>query len=448
MKRSRARRANAIEPARLQWHSRVRQAILVQDKNDKEPRMTSAISRRRFSLALAGATASTVAPAYVRAQANRLKIGVLLPRSGVQGFIGQSCQKGADLAPAALKSMYGVDIELMNADTETSVDTARTRAERLIQEGAQVLVGPFDSGAASAIAQVAEQRGVPFVINIAAAPQITEQGYKFVFRNFPTAIDLTRNGLALIGDLFRATGTVPRSAVFMHVNDTFGQSAAKAIGAILPKLDFLPFKIVETISYDPAAKDLTVEVGKAKSTNADFLLLVSRLADAIILRREMVKQRWDPMGIISPGSPGMYENQFYQALGKYSEYCISNVPWYDPSAAVTKAVEPAFKKQNPKDELMFHALNVGYTFEALLVVADAFKRAGTTEPKTIADAIRATEIRSRMMLGGPIKFDPKGQVQGNASACIQNLNLKPTVVLPAASAQAKPVFPTPGSRKA
>jgi branched-chain amino acid transport system substrate-binding protein len=409
--------------------------------------MQSARSRRRFNFALASAAAATVAPAYVRAQSSRLKVGVLLPRSGVQGFIGQSCQKGADLAPGVLKAMFGVDIELMNADTETNVDTARTRAERLIQEGAQVLVGPFDSGAASAIAQVAEQRGVPFVINIAAAPQITEQGYKFVFRNFPTAPELVRNGLALIGELFRVTGTVPRTAVYMHVNDTFGQANTKAIAAILPKLDFLPFKIVETISYDPAAKDLTVEVGKAKATGADFLLLVSRLADAIILRREMVKQRWEPMGIISPGSPGMYENQFYQALGKYAEYCISNVPWYDPSAALTKTIEAAFKKQNPKEELMFHALNVGYTFEALMIVADAYKRAGTGEAKGLTDAIRATELRSRMMLGGPLKFDAKGQVQGNASACIQNLNLRPTVVLPEASAQAKPVFPTPGSRK-
>jgi branched-chain amino acid transport system substrate-binding protein len=366
----------------------------------------------------------------------------------VQGFIGQSCQKGADLAPEVLKAMLGVDIDLMSADTETNVDTARTRAERLIQEGAHVLVGPFDSGAASAIAQVAEQRSVPFLINIAAAPQITEQGYKFVFRNFPTAVDLVRNGLALIGDLFRATGTVPRTAVFMHVNETFGQASAKAIAAILPRLDFLPFKVVDTISYDPAAKDLTVEVGKAKSSNADFLLLVSRLADAIILRREMVKQRWEPMGIISPGSPGMYENQFYQALGKYSEYCISNVPWYVPSAALTKTVEAAFKKQNPKDELMFHALNVGYTFEALMVVADAFKRAGTSEAKALTEAIRTTDLRNRMMLGGPIKFDAKGQVQGNASAGIQNLNLRPTVILPEASAQAKPVFPSPGSRKA
>lgn len=404
--------------------------------------------RRRFGgsmTALAGA--AVLAPALVRAQPARLKVGVLLPRSGVQGLIGQSCQKGADLAPGVIKSMLGVDIELMNADTETNVDTARTRAERLIQDGANVLVGPFDSGAAAAIAQVAESRGLPFIINIAAAPQITEQGYRFVFRNFPTAPELVRNGLALMGDLFQATSTAPRTAVYMHVNDTFGQANTRAIQAILPKLDFLPFKIVETISYDPAAKDLTVEIGKAKATNADFLLLVSRLNDAIILRREMVKQRWNPMGIISPGSPGMYENQYYQALGKLSEHSISNVPWYDPKAALTKTVEAAFKKQNPKDELMFHALNVGYTFEALMVAADAFKRAKSTDPKTLADAIRTTDIKQRVMLGGPLKFNAKGQVDGNASACIQNLNLKPTVVLPTGAAETRPVFPVPGYKK-
>src|SRR5213082_251774 len=132
------------------------------------------MNRRDFNKALAAVgTASLLNPLNVRAQAQKL--------------------------------MLGVDIELMNADFESNVDTARNRAERLIQEGANVIVGPFDSGAAAAIAQVAEQRGVPFVINIAAAPQITEQGYKYVFRNFQTAGDIVRNGLALIADLFRST---------------------------------------------------------------------------------------------------------------------------------------------------------------------------------------------------------------------------------------------------
>src|SRR5947208_3897925 len=181
------------------------------------------MQRRQFNkaLAAAGALAAFSPFGIVRAQAQKLKVGVILPKSGYLSFIGQSCQKGADLAPGVLKEMLGVDIELMNADFESNVDTARTRAERLIQEGAHVLVGPFDSGAAAAIAQVAEQRGVPFVINIAAAPQITEQGYKHVFRNFPVASELVKNGLALIADLFRSTKAKPNTVVFMHVNDTF-----------------------------------------------------------------------------------------------------------------------------------------------------------------------------------------------------------------------------------
>src|SRR6267378_2567227 len=192
------------------------------------------MKRRQFNkaLAVAGALAAVSPFEIVRAQAHKLKVGVILPRSGYLGFIGQSCQKGADLAPGVIKAMLGVDLELMNADFESNVDTARTRAERLIQEGAHVLVGPFDSGAAAAIAQVAEQRGVPFVINIAAAPPITEQGYKFVFRNFPTAPMILGDAFANQKDVFDIAGAAPKTAVFMHVNDTFGQANAKAIGAI------------------------------------------------------------------------------------------------------------------------------------------------------------------------------------------------------------------------
>src|SRR5471032_3608272 len=105
-------------------------------------------SRRQFNAALAaGGTLAALSPfGIIRAQGTKLKVGVLLPRSGVQALIGQSCQKGADLAPEVIKQVLGVDIELMNADTESNADTARTRAERLIQEGANVLVGAFDSG--------------------------------------------------------------------------------------------------------------------------------------------------------------------------------------------------------------------------------------------------------------------------------------------------------------
>jgi hypothetical protein len=46
-----------------------------------------------------------------------------------------------------------------------------------------------------------------------------------------------------------------------------------------------------------------------------------------------------------------------------------------------------------------------------------------------------------MMFGGAIKFNAKGQVEGNLSACIQNQGQKPVVVLPTSAAEAKPIFP-------
>ena len=193
-----------------------------------------------------------------------LKVALLLPTSGLQAQIGQACRRGADVANDVFADMkMAVKLDIVNYDTETKPDVARTQAEKAIDAGANMLVGAFDSGQTIAIAQVAEQRGIPLVVNIAAAPQITEQGYKFVVRNFPTAPMLITGALALHKEIFKVSGKTPKTAVLMSVNDTFGTAMINGIKALFPKLD-MPYEIVETISYDPAAKDLSVEVGQGQ----------------------------------------------------------------------------------------------------------------------------------------------------------------------------------------
>src|SRR6185312_11589342 len=161
------------------------------------------LSRRDFGLGAAATGAILAAGGGVtRARAaTPLKIGSLLPRSGFEALIGQGCQRSVDLAKKMLPAM-GYAIEVMDADTESKPEVARTQAEKLIREGAQILVGAFDSGQTFAMAQVAEQRGVPCVINIGSDPAITEQGYKFVFRNFPTSPMLVTNGLERMKGFF------------------------------------------------------------------------------------------------------------------------------------------------------------------------------------------------------------------------------------------------------
>ena len=394
------------------------------------------VSRRAFTAGAAAATALVASPAVLRAQGGALKVGVLLPRSGAQAGIGQDCFRGVELANPIFKGLGLPELEIMNADTETNVEVARARAEKLIADGAQLLVGAFDSGQSSAIAQVAEQKGIPFVINIAAAPPITEQGYKFVFRNFPTAPMILADAFANQKEVFAAGGKEPKSVVFLHVNDTFGMAMKGGIGAVMPKFN-MPYEIKETISYDPTARDLSVEISKAKATGADALLVVSRLNDAILLTRELVKQRWSPMGILSMG-PGWYEDQYLKTLGKLGDGPLSFVPWYDPNKKVSKQLEAALAQKYPGVNLNTNHI---YTFEALMVASDAFKRAKSTDPKALADAIRKTDIKDNVSTGPGISFNEKGQNDKLKNSAIQNRGGKLVTVAPQGATNAKAEWP-------
>jgi branched-chain amino acid transport system substrate-binding protein len=404
--------------------------------------MNTRITRRHMLAGTAAATTLIAAPAIVRAQGGALKVGVLLPRSGVQAGIGQDCFRGVELTNPILKDIGLSELQIMSADTETNVEVARARAEKLIADGAQLLVGAFDSGQSTAIAQVAEQKGIPYVINIAAAPPITEQGYKFVFRNFPTAPMILNDAFTNQKEIFEAAGTAPQSVVFMHVNDTFGTAMQGGIGAVMPRHN-MPYTIKETISYDPAARDLSVEIAKAKATGAEALMVVSRLNDAILLTRELVKQRWSPMGILSMG-PGWYEDQYLKTLGKLGDGPLSFVPWYDPNKKLSKALEDALAKKYPEINLNTNHI---YTFEALLVAADAYKRAGSTDPKALADAIRATDIKDNVSTGPGISFDAKGQNAKLKNSGIQNRGGKLVTVAPKGATNAKAEFPMAGYDK-
>ena len=396
------------------------------------------MDRRQFSKTVAAAGVATALSPFgiVRAQAQKLKVGLLLPRSGAQAGIGQDCYRVVQVLPGILRDLGLPELEIMSGDTETNVDVARSRAERLISEGAQLLVGAFDSGQSTAIAQVAEQRGIPFVINIAAAPPITEQGYKFVFRNFPTAPMILGDAFANQLEIFSLTGKAPKTAVYMHVNDTFGVAMQKGFTGVMSKFT-MPYKVVDTIAYDPTARDLSVEVAKAKASGAEALIMTSRLNDAILITRELVKQRWNPMAVLSMG-PGWYEDQYLKTLGKLADGPLSFVPWYDPNKKLTKQLEAAHAKAFPDINLN---TNHVYTFEALLVAADAFKRAGSADPKALADAIRATSIKDNVSPGPGIQFNAKGQNDKLKNSAIQNRGGRLVTVAPKEAANAKPELP-------
>src|SRR6266568_4597692 len=170
---------------------------------------------------------------------------------------------------------------------------------------------------------------------------------------------------------------------------------------------------------------------------ADALLMVSRLNDAMLITRELVKQRWSPMVVLSMG-PGWYEDQYLKTLGKLSDGPMSFVPWYDPNKKLAQQLEGALAKAYPGINMN---TNHVFTFEALLVAADAYKRARSSDPKALADAIRTTNIIDNVSIGPGIQFNDKGQNDKLKNAAIQNRGGKLLTIAPKTASNAKPELP-------
>ena len=393
---------------------------------------------------IAGGLAAITPLRHVRAQSAPVKVGVILPTSGVLAFPGQASLRGVKLGETVVKERGGPALEFVHADTQSRPENGRVAAEGLIRQGCTVLIGAWDAGATISAAQAAEAARVPLVINIASAPQITAQGFTQIFRNFTPGGVLVRNAVARVKELTAGRNPAPKTAVVLYVNDTFGNGILGALNALWPQLD-IPIQILERIGYDERARDLSVEVAKAKASGADILMPITRVNDAIMIVREMVKQAWNPMAIIGPGSPGPYEKAFTDATGKYGDDYMVGVPWYNPKNPAAAALVQRFERENAGQRF---ELNVGFSYEAVEIVADAVRRAGSAEAPAIHAALRQTNITDHAMFGGPIQFDEKGQNNNIGCVLLQNRGGKPLVVGPVEVAEAEPRFPlTPFNRR-
>jgi branched-chain amino acid transport system substrate-binding protein len=414
------------------------------------------ISRRRFlASAIAGAGVAGF-PLPLRAQPRTIKIGVVSPVTGAMAEVGQDCRLGAQMAAEAInaaggiKSMGGAKLELLLADSQTKVEVARAEAERLINAGAQLLTGAFHSAHVAAIAPLAQQRRVPYVIDITAADAPTaniarsvregQQKVQYVYRIFPSSGAFMRNAVRFMAEIFREAGVAPKRVVLMYSNDIFGKGQSDGFQASHKAMN-PGFDIVAVIPYPETAVDLATEVSMARAAKPDIIAPVTRPATAILLLEELAKQRVDVMGIISPGAPGLYEARQIQQLKDKLEYVMDNVPWPNYRSPETQRIAAEYVKRSGGRNFDTSA---GYTYEALLVIADVLERAKSTEPDTVVDAIKKTDFKGGLMVSaGPVKFNEIGDNPNSGTAMIQILGQKPRVVWPKDAAEQRFVFPRP-----
>ena len=416
--------------------------------------MITSLSRRAFLRATVTGAAVVAAPLPLRAQPKAIRIGAVHPVTGALAEIGQACRLGAQMgvdainAAGGIKSMGGAKLELVLGDTENKPDVARAEAERVINNGAQLLTGAFHSGQTAAMVPVAQQKRVPFIIDISAADPITlnvaesvrkgDQKLQYVYRNFPTTAMFGRRAVQYMSEIFKDAGQSPKRVTLIYTNDLFGQTQARqfqaAVIAMKPGFD-----IVDSIPYPENATDLSTEVSKLKATKPDIIAPVTRATTAILLLQEIAKQRVEAMNIVSPGTPGLYEPGQIAQLKELIEHVMDNVPWPNFKNPRTQQVAQEYGRRAGGKSM---DTNSGYSYEAIMIMADVLERAKTADADAVVDAIKKTSIKDPLMVsGGPIMFNEVGDNPNAATAMIQILGQKPVVVWPRDAAAQKYVFP-------
>ena len=367
------------------------------------------------------------------------KIGFLTPKTGADAESGTSCERGARIAKDFLKSL-NIDLEIIIVDTESNPEIARLKAEKLINDGVHCLIGAYNSAATATIAQVAEQHKVPFIINMAAADTLTEQGHQYLFRNFPTSKMLADNSISGMKKLFSENNFVPKTGTLIVLNDAYGQTMLDAFQKAQSQ-QHIPFKLEEIIQFDTKAKDLSTEVSKIKSANSDVLMIVSRINSTNLIMRELIRQKHSPKAIISPGGQGFYEGQFLKNFKKKADNLYTVNAWFDPISSLTKRAIAIFHKYYP--EKLFE-MNVAFSLEAIYLATMAYKQAQSNHAEKLQTALQNLSLPEGIIYGGNIEFDSKGQRTNIASVALMNKEGVPRVVSPKGLHETQAIFPFPG----
>ena len=226
----------------------------------------------------------------------------------------------------------------------------------------------------------------------------------------------------------------------MYCNDLFGQNNAKgfqaAHAAAKPGWD-----IVDVIPWPEPPQDLSTEVARAKAAKPDVIAPITRPASAQILLPEIRKQRIEVMGVVGPGSPGLYEAGQIAALKQDLEYVMDSTPWANFKNPATQKVADEYVKRSGGKTF---DTNSGYSYDGILLIADVLERARSTDPDAVVAAIKASKFTGGLMqYGGPIVFNEIGDNPNAITTMIQILGQKPVAVWPKEAAVQKLVFPRP-----
>ncbi len=353
--------------------------------------MTNTFKVLTHAVAVAGAFA--IAPVH----AAELKLGIIAPMTGSLAGEGKDMENAIQLAVKAVNARGGVlgnTVTTITADDACDPQQGAIAASKLASSDVVAIVGGYCSGAVLPTLKIYGDAGIPFVIVAANSTKLVDanQGDAFLINSTGDAQAET----AL--KLFQKRGF--KTIAIVDEGDAYSSDLAKLTAAAFTKAGG---KVVAQETVTAGEQDFSSLVSRLKADKPDAIFWTAYYSGGALLTKQ-IRQA----GIKTPIVLGDGNNS--PDYLKIAGSAANGVMLLSPPAVDFLPTTASFKQDYVKASGREPAAYAALSYDATMLVADAIKRANSTDPKAIIAALKTSSYDG---LAGKVTFTPKNTLVGS-----------------------------------
>ncbi len=330
--------------------------------------------------------------------AGPIKIGFVTEMTGPWTFFGTSCVAGLKLAQTEINKAGGAlkrPLEFVIVDNQTNPSQAVAASRNLdVTDKVVALSGPTSSDTALAMYGYSEQNKVPFLVPVAAFPQLTKPGTRYTFRLEPNAAGW---GYAIAKFIQEKK---PGAKVALMYSDAALMRAITA--GFKYQAPRSKLTIIQDIMFPQGSSDATVQAAQVKAANADFVIVIGAGAFDNTITNQLLDLGMKPDQLIHPyGITTQVFNWGQRSVGSYYGTFFDHA--LDGVTAEGRQFIKNFEAANGRPPS--YVENFCYT--TAYVFKEALNLAGSADREKLRDALSRLKTKETTS-GVPIEFDKNG----------------------------------------
>ena len=335
--------------------------------------------------------AAAVAVAATAPAADPIKLGAYFDLTGASAAIGTPTKLVAEMVVKKINEEGGINgqpLQLVIADDEGDPTKAALIAKKFIEsDKVTAIIGPTRTDTGMAAKPTVEQMKVPTFMCVGGDPVITVAPFKWTFKS----PQRTSVAVKKTFEYLKKAGV--RNVAIITSADGFGRDGKNWLEKLAPDYGL---KILATESFQATDNDMTAQLVKIKAASPEAIICWT-IGKAGSIVAKNVRQ----LAIKAPlyQCHGLPDPIYVKLAGEASEGNVmpstklmvaAQLPDSDPQKKVILDFIRIYTDVYRYDRQFPINTHSGYAWDAIYIVANAMKKAGTNNEK-LRDAIEGTK---------------------------------------------------------